>query len=282
MVRKALLLRGGFLLTSILLFTFLKTNGVIANLCQGDINNDGKVNGGDLLMLKAEMGRDDCYSSFCEADLNGDGKIDSQDTEILKAEHGRSDCLASKEGKLEEIVDIVEQEQDEAVDMSEDEAREVMITSSEVEKESVEGEAELPVTRFVDNGDGTVTDPETGFMWMKDANLPDDTMLFHQALTYITKLNKGEYANCGYTDWKLPTFNELRSLIDFTKYTRWGHVPPEGHPFENVQSLRFYDRSSPTYLTKPDHAWLVYCYCRLVGHNAKPCYGFVWPVRDVE
>ena len=133
---------------------------------------------------------------------------------------------------------------------------------------------------FTDNGNGTVTDKRTGLMWVKDANLPGKTMLFHQALAYIEKLNEKEYSNFGYTDWRLPTYNELRSLIDFKKYTRWGHVLPLGHPFENVQSLRFYDGSSPTYLTKPDHAWLVNCYCRIVGHNAKSCYGFAWPVRD--
>ena len=42
---------------------------------------------------------------------------------------------------------------------------------------------------FIDNDDGTVTDPETGFMWTKDANLFGDTMLFHQALTYIDEMN---------------------------------------------------------------------------------------------
>ena len=273
--KDALLCRGGFLSLLIFLFTFFNINGVIANLCQSDINNDGKVDGSDLMIMSKEMGREDCFMSPCEADLDGDGKVDRQDREMLKSEHGRSDCLSRDKDLFEGEAGTILPEQDEGLVKSEDEE----ITSYEIERGS-DKEAELPVTRFVDNGNGTVTDPETDLMWVKDANLPGKTMLFHQALAYIEKLNKKEYPNFGYTDWRLPTYNELRSLIDFKKYTRWGHVLPLGHPFENVQSLRFYDQSSPTYLTKPDHAWLVNCYCRIVGHNAKSCYGFAWPVRD--
>ena len=277
-IRRNVLLRQGVFLSSLFfLFTFFETNGVAANLCQSDINNDGKVDGSDLMIMYEELGRDDCYVSPCRADLNGDEKVDSQDREILMAEHGRTDCPSEKKDLFEGKVDIVPLEQDKDLVKNEDEE----IIPYGVEKEAEE-ETELPVTRFVDNGDGTVTDPETGFMWMKDANLPGETLLFHHALAYIDKLNKGEYTNVGFTDWRLPTYNEIRSLIDFTKYSFGGHVLPLGHPFENVQSLRFYDRSSPTYLTKPDQAWFVNFYCRLVGHNAKSCYGFVWPVRNIE
>ena len=75
------------------LFTFFNANGVMANLCQSDINNDGEVDIGDLVIMYKEMDREDCFISPCEADLDGDGKVDSQDREILKSEHGRSDCL---------------------------------------------------------------------------------------------------------------------------------------------------------------------------------------------
>jgi hypothetical protein len=277
-IRRDVLLRQGvFLSTLFFLFTFFETIGVTANLCPSDINNDGKVDGSDLRIMHEEMGRDDCYLSPCKTDLNGDGKVDNQDKEMLMAEHGRTDCLSGEKDLFEERVDIVPLEQDEDLIKSEDEE----IISYDVE-EKTEEETELPVTRFIDNGDGTVTDPETGFMWTKDANLPGETLLFHQALAYINKVNKGEFTNFGYTDWRLPRYNELRSLIDFTKYSFWGYKLPLGHPFENVQSLRFYDRSSPTYLTKPDQAWLVNFYCRLVGHNTKSCYGFVWPVRNID
>jgi len=136
--------------------------------------------------------------------------------------------------------------------------------------------------RFKDNGDGTVTDIRTGLIWTKNANLPGDTMTFHQAFDYIEGMNKGKYPNFGYTDWRLPTLRELRSLIDYTRYTKKGnvHVLPQGHPFKKVQSLRFNDSRAPSYLSNTDHPWFVSLYCRLVGHNVTSCYGYVWPVRS--
>lgn len=104
-------------------------------------------------------------------------------------------------------------------------------------------------------------------------------MLFHQALDYIEGMNEGKYSNFGYTDWILPTLSELRSLIDYTKFTREWHILPDGHPFQNVQSLRFNDSKSVTYLSNSEYPLFVSLYCRLVGHNVKSCYGYVWPVR---
>ena len=150
-----------------------------------------------------------------------------------------------------------------------------------VEDEELEEEVEVPITRFKDNENGTVTDPETGLMWTKDANLSADTMLFYHAFDYIEKMNEGEHPNFGYTDWRLPILSELRSLIDYTKFTKQGHILPDGHPFENVKSINL-DWGINTYLYTADYSWLVSLYCRLVGHNVELCYGYVWPVRGGE
>ena len=155
-----------------------------------------------------------------------------------------------------------------------------MITEFDLgEVEDLEEGVELPVSRFKDNGDGTVTDPETGLMWTKDANLPGDTMLFHEALDYIEEINEGKHPNFGYTDWRLPDLKELLSLIDYTQRTRKGHIIPSGHPFRNVQSLNFNNKQATTYLSNSDYPLFVSLYCRLVGHNVKSCYGYIWPVR---
>ena len=135
--------------------------------------------------------------------------------------------------------------------------------------------------RFKDNRDGTVTDNRTGFMWTKNANLPGDTMTFHRSLDYIEGMNEGKYPNLGYSDWRLPALSELRSLIDYTKYTRKGHTLPRGHPFQNVQSLRLNDETSVTYISNSEYSRFFSFYCRLVGHNVKSCYGYVWPVRSL-
>lgn len=60
---------------------------------------------------------------------------------------------------------------------------------------------------YVDNGDGTVTDLNTGLMWQQD---PGEKMTYSQAVAGAASFNLA-----GYTDWRLPTIKELYSLIDF-------------------------------------------------------------------
>ncbi|KPK41481.1 MAG: hypothetical protein AMJ65_09395, partial [Phycisphaerae bacterium SG8_4] len=50
---------------------------------------------------------------------------------------------------------------------------------------------------YEDNGDGTVTDLNTGLMWQGD---PGEKMTFAQALAGASKCRLA-----GYTDWRLPT-----------------------------------------------------------------------------
>ena len=256
-IKKRWIILAGFLLVTILLPAV-----TVAYSCQADIDDDGIVNESDESLLDAEMGRDDCYTSPCVADLNNDGTVDIKDGEILNAEFGRDDCHTSK-GDIDDKQP--EKEENFGVDEEEDER-----------------EVSLPQTRFIDNEEGTVTDPKTGLMWTKDANLAGDTMLFHQALNYIDEMNEGKHSNFGYTDWRLPALEELRSLIDYTKLKRWIHIIPPGHPFQNVDEINFNGNNIPSCLTSTKHAWFVSSYCRLVGHNVRSCYGYVWPVRSEQ
>ena len=63
---------------------------------------------------------------------------------------------------------------------------------------------------FVDNGDGTVTDMATGLMWQRTGTT--SAKRWSSAKPYINKLNKIQFA--GYSDWRLPTIDELASLIE--------------------------------------------------------------------
>jgi len=75
---------------------------------------------------------------------------------------------------------------------------------------AVRGEGLPHIARFVNNGDGTVTDTATGLMWQQataDAmNLPD-------ALSYCEGLVLG-----GHDDWRLPSVRELTSVADLSRY----------------------------------------------------------------
>ena len=65
--------------------------------------------------------------------------------------------------------------------------------------------------KYVDNGDGTVTDLVTGLMWQRD---PGVKMTFDEAIA-----GADAFSLAGYDDWRLPTIKELYSLIDFTGVT---------------------------------------------------------------
>ena len=60
----------------------------------------------------------------------------------------------------------------------------------------------------VDNGDGTILDKATGLMWQKSGS--SGAKLWKRARTYVKQLNKGF---AGYSDWRLPTVEELASLL---------------------------------------------------------------------
>jgi hypothetical protein len=61
---------------------------------------------------------------------------------------------------------------------------------------------------YQDNGDGTVTDLNTGLMWQKT---PGDKVTYGEAVA-----RADDFSLAGYDDWRLPTIKELYSLILFS------------------------------------------------------------------
>ena len=62
---------------------------------------------------------------------------------------------------------------------------------------------------FIDNGDGTISESNTGLMWQK-ATAPG-TYTWEQAVTYCKNLTLSAR---GYSDWRLPSLDELQSIVD--------------------------------------------------------------------
>lgn len=60
---------------------------------------------------------------------------------------------------------------------------------------------------YRDNGDGTVTDLNTGLMWQKD---PGSKKTYSAAVSEISS-----FSLAGHSDWRIPTIKELYSLINF-------------------------------------------------------------------
>src|SRR6266480_2000091 len=74
-----------------------------------------------------------------------------------------------------------------------------------------------PLT-YVDNGDGTVTDVNTGLMWEKlshDGTVHDDhnTYTWTNVFAHVATLNRTNFA--GHADWRLPNVRELLSIVTY-------------------------------------------------------------------
>jgi len=152
-----------------------------------------------------------------------------------------------------------------------------------------------PNPRFTDNGDGTVTDNLTGLIWLKDANCMatnypsfdndgtagDGAVTWSHAFSFISEINVGVFSNCGdgNTDWRLPNYKELLSLIDAENFFP---ALPTGHPFTNVAQLYYW--SSTTLAALPGSlAWIVYIDGGgYVDSDYVTSWYYVWPVRGPE
>ena len=82
--------------------------------------------------------------------------------------------------------------------------------------------------RFADNGDGTVTDRASRLIWQKtdSAQLPvgeySGRLTWEEAFEYVREMNIRKV--CGYDQWRLPNYQELSSLFDYSHF--WPAVAP--------------------------------------------------------
>ncbi|WP_200154164.1 InlB B-repeat-containing protein, partial [Chromatium okenii] len=108
---------------------------------------------------------------------------------------------------------------------------------------------------FVDNGDGTVSQTNTGLMWAKcsegqsvtDCTGTASTKTWSEALTVANNSNLG-----GYSDWRLPNAKELQALVDYSRFT----TTIDTSYFPNTPSSWFWS-GSPSAVSA-NYAWGVY------------------------
>ncbi len=148
-----------------------------------------------------------------------------------------------------------------------------------------------PNPRFMDHGDGTVTDNLTGLMWLKATNCFGGKTWMN-ALATVADFNTESRESYGcleytadYTDWHLPNRKEMISLFDRSKlYIASSLALPSGHPFQALPdgSDASYKRwSSTTVLTgylPEKKAWRIDLYGFMVA-DSKTYGNRVWPVR---
>jgi len=97
---------------------------------------------------------------------------------------------------------------------------------------------------FTNNGDGTVTDENTGLMWQRQ----DDATqrVWSSSVSYCSDLTLA-----GYSDWRLPEVFELQNIVDYEE------IRPtiDTSYFPSTQSNRYW--SSTSYVSDSSNAWIV-------------------------
>ena len=112
-----------------------------------------------------------------------------------------------------------------------------------------------------------VLDKETGLVWEKS---PDTTTRsWSSAVLHAYNKNVG-----GRGGWRLPTVEELRSLIDPTQSNL---ALPSGHPFTNLLADLYW--SSTTNVNDTSAVLFVWIFNGGVGNDGKSGSHYVWCVR---
>ncbi|MDA8100270.1 MAG: DUF1566 domain-containing protein [Nitrospiraceae bacterium] len=131
--------------------------------------------------------------------------------------------------------------------------------------------------RFTDKGDGTILDKNTGLIWLKDANIASLPVPYEGAKQYLSDMNSGRRPNFGFSDWRLPTINEIETLVDKASYYP---ALPMAHPFSNVQNHFYW--SSSTGRDIVDYVWIVDMASgdMTMDYVSACSFKFLWPVRS--
>lgn len=142
--------------------------------------------------------------------------------------------------------------------------------------------------RYVDCGNGTVTDTVTGLIWLKNANC-FGLQTYAAANTAAAGLQTGA---CGLTDnstpgdWRLPTREEFEAIL-LSSCPTAPMIVGNGSPITGcysdnswatgVQSNVYW--TSTTNANVTSYAWFVYLSVGFVDYGVKSITRYVWPVR---
>jgi hypothetical protein len=149
----------------------------------------------------------------------------------------------------------------------------------------------VPLTfeRWIDNGNGTITDTVTGLLWMKKADCIDTD--WADAITAVNALASGQ---CGLTDnskagdWRMPNRNEMQSLADknetnLADFFNSTYLNPDNSTFRAPIFTNFvvsqYYWTSTTDAADSTEAWTVYSCDYGVYDTAISATGYTLAVR---
>jgi hypothetical protein len=126
--------------------------------------------------------------------------------------------------------------------------------------------------RFVDFGD-CLYDNLTRLTWAKNADRPNGTKTWQEALDYVASFNIGD-GFCGHKDWRLPNVIELESVINAGQPDSGPWLMGQG--FLGVRSNYYW--SSTSFAGAPGYAWVIYIRSGDIYSRPKNGNYYVWPV----
>ena len=148
---------------------------------------------------------------------------------------------------------------------------------------------------YVDNGDGTLTDVNTGLVWEKksaDGTIHDAGKLYRSPGEHVAGLNAANFA--GHDDWRIPNPKELLSIVDYqTAFTTVAH-PPAPAPPESAFNTGCTSGCTVLACSCPGSAlWSSYRFARATGNTWFEAHGILladfvdftdpgWGVRAVR
>ncbi|OAD18622.1 secreted protein containing DUF1566 [Candidatus Thiomargarita nelsonii] len=232
--------------------------------------------------LKQQDGKLKQQDGALESSIQAQQQTLSAQQETIQSLKDEIALLESKHGKLNEHVVALE---------TTVKAQKKTLSAQRQTIKSLEDRVttlENKLYRYIDNGDGTVTDNRTGLIWLKNANC-FGRQTWKKAMRSVKNLATGQ---CGLSDgsrageWRLPTKDEWRAMTDkgYKKLAlsnaagteQW----KEGDAFSGVQSSRYW--SSTTRANFRTYAWYVNFYDGYVNFNNKDNTNHVWAIRGGE
>ena len=126
--------------------------------------------------------------------------------------------------------------------------------------------ASLPAARFLDQGDGTIADQQTGLIWQQVRSAT--AMTWEEALRY----SKGS-ALAGWSDWRVPNIRELQSLNDVTRC----QPSVDSASFTAMIVGNYW--SSTTQQNAPERAWHLNTEYGIVSYSDKTAKQYLLLVR---
>ena len=132
-------------------------------------------------------------------------------------------------------------------------------------KTTAKGSEQVASARFIDNGDGTISDTKTRLMWQKQGST--ERLTYAKAEEFVVELNREEW-----NDWRIPTREELESILDLERRE------PAINPIFKCESAGYW--SSTPYASNAANAWVVVFVSGFVGGNVRYGAYYVRPVRQ--